>query len=230
MINKRQMLNRGRDELKNQKPFTITIARKSGERSSAFVRSVFFAAIRPPLKFPSLVRSRVENDRLPVPRIPVSTYRLQFNRGFTFRDAARIIPYLHELGITDIYASPYFTAKPGSLHGYDIVDHRFLNPDAGGEGDYAAMASALRRLGMGQVLDIVPNHMCVDSSENRWWQDVLENGPSSPYAGHFDIDWTPVKKELTNKVLLPVLGDQYGNVLERGELRETWRTAFSEDA
>jgi maltooligosyltrehalose synthase len=124
---------------------------------------------------------------------------------FTFRDAAKIIAYLHELGISDIYASPYFRAKAGSLHGYDIIDHNALNPEIGTEEDYATMTAELKRHGMGQVLDIVPNHMCVDSPENMWWADVLENGPSSPYARHFDIDWAPVKKELKDKVLIPVL-------------------------
>jgi (1->4)-alpha-D-glucan 1-alpha-D-glucosylmutase len=155
----------------------------------------------------------------PLPRIPCSTYRLQFNSQFTFRDATSIIGYLNDLGITDIYASPYFKAKRGSLHGYDIVDHNTLNPEIGTEDEYNAMVAELHRQGMGQILDIVPNHMCVDSSENRWWMDVLENGPSSPYAKYFDIDWAPVKKELRNKVLIPVLGDQYGNVLEGQQLR-----------
>ena len=156
---------------------------------------------------------------LPEPRIPVSTYRLQLSSQFTFRDATNIIGYLHDLGITDIYASPYFKAKRGSLHGYDIVDHNSLNPEIGSQEDYAAMAAELRRHGMGQVLDIVPNHMCVECSENTWWMEVLENGPSSPYAMYFDIDWTPVKKELRGKVLLPTLGDQYGNILEGQELK-----------
>lgn len=156
---------------------------------------------------------------LPKPRIPVSTYRLQFNSRFTFRDATRIIAYLHDLGITDIYASPYFKAKKGSLHGYDIIDHNTLNPEIGTEEDYRAMIAELKSRGMGHILDIVPNHMYIESPENRWWVDVLENGPSSPYATYFDIDWAPVKKELKNKVLIPVLGDQYGNVLEGQELK-----------
>jgi (1->4)-alpha-D-glucan 1-alpha-D-glucosylmutase len=153
------------------------------------------------------------------PRIPCATYRLQFNNRFRFADATRIITYLHDLGITDVYASPYFKAKKGSLHGYDIVDPNALNPEVGTEEDCAALSAELRRHGMGQVLDIVPNHMCVDSSENLWWMDVLENGPSSPYAKFFDIDWTPVKKELKDKVLIPILGNQYGNILEGQELR-----------
>lgn len=159
----------------------------------------------------------------PLPRIPVSTYRLQFNHQFTFSHAKEIVPYLHDLGISDLYASPYFAAKPGSLHGYDIVDPHRLNPEIGTEKDYSELMATVQQHKMGQILDIVPNHMCVTSSGNRWWLDVLENGPSSLYAPFFDIDWNPVKKELRDKVLLPVLGDQYGTVLESGELRLTYR-------
>src|SRR5215471_12863788 len=100
-------------------------------------------------------------EGLPKPRIPGSTYRLQFSRLFTFRDAAGVIGYLHDLGVTDIYASPYFKARAGSLHGYDIVDHNVLNPEIGTDEDYASMIAELQRRGMGQVLDIVPNHMCI---------------------------------------------------------------------
>jgi (1->4)-alpha-D-glucan 1-alpha-D-glucosylmutase len=152
-------------------------------------------------------------------RVPASTYRLQLNHLFTFADATRILPYLSELGISDIYASPYLKAKPGSLHGYDIVDPQQLNPEIGTEADYQAFIKELQRHGMGQIFDMVPNHMCITSKENHWWMDVLENGPASPYARFFDIDWHPVKKELESKLLLPMLGDQYGTVLERGELR-----------
>ncbi len=152
-------------------------------------------------------------------RIPVSTYRLQFNRQFRFPDARRLIPYLYNLGITDIYASPYFKARAGSLHGYDIVDHNTLNPEIGTEDEYNDMICELRKYEMGQILDIVPNHMCIASKENVWWMDVLENGQSSPHADFFDIDWEPVKKELKHKILLPILGDQYGIVLERQELQ-----------
>ena len=153
------------------------------------------------------------------PHIPDATYRLQFNGQFTFRDATAILAYLHALGISDIYASPYLRAKPGSMHGYDIVEHGTFNPEVGSGEDYASMTAELHRFAMGQVLDIVPNHMCIDSPHNAWWMDVLENGPSSPYAKYFDIDWAPVKKELRNKVLIPVLGDQYGNVLDNQELQ-----------
>jgi (1->4)-alpha-D-glucan 1-alpha-D-glucosylmutase len=152
-------------------------------------------------------------------RIPSATYRLQFNHLFTFADATRILAYLSELGISDVYASPYLKAKPGSLHGYDIVDPSQLNPDIGTDEEYLAFVKELGRLGMGQIFDLVPNHMCVTSKENRWWMDVLGNGPGSPYARFFDIDWHPVKPELENRLLLPMLGDQYGTVLERGELR-----------
>lgn len=153
------------------------------------------------------------------PRIPVSTYRIQFNRTCTFRDVAACIPYLHDLGITDLYSSPYFTAVPGSMHGYDIVDPTTLNPEVGTEEDYRAMVDALHQRGMGQLLDVVPNHMGITQQLNGWWQDVLENGPSSIYASFFDIDWDPLKPELRDKVLLPILGDQYGVVLENQELR-----------
>ena len=153
------------------------------------------------------------------PQIPVSTYRLQFNHLFKFPDAKNIIHYLYNTGISDIYTSPYFKAKEGSLHGYDIVAHDAINPEIGDEEEYNEMIQELWKYGMGQILDIVPNHMCITSKENTWWMDVLENGPSSVYADFFDIDWEPVKIELKNKVLVPILGDQYGIVLERQELQ-----------
>ncbi len=152
------------------------------------------------------------------PRIPVSTYRLQFNRAFTFADACRIIPYLHALGITDCYASSYLKAVPGSLHGYDIADPTSLNPEVGTEEEYRAFIQALHTHGMGQILDVIPNHMGIAQSSNPWWQDVLENGPSARYSTFFDIDWHPIKAELENKVLLPLLGDLYGTVLENQEM------------
>ncbi len=155
-------------------------------------------------------------------KIPVSTYRLQFNSQFRFSDAKSIVSYLHDLSISDAYASPYSKAKKGSLHGYDILNHNELNPEIGTEKDYDEWTDELRRYGMGQVLDIVPNHMSITEDENSWWMDVLENGPSSAYANFFDIDWKPVKDELENKVLLPVLGDQYGHVLENQELKLTF--------
>lgn len=152
-------------------------------------------------------------------RIPVSTYRLQFNSHFRFNDAREIVPYLHRLGISDIYASPYFKASEGSLHGYDILDQNSLNPEIGTKVEYNELVNELDARDMGQILDIVPNHMCIEGQGNAFWMDVLENGPSSTYASFFDIDWHPVKKELENKILIPILGDQYGTVLENGELR-----------
>ena len=153
------------------------------------------------------------------PSIPTATYRLQFHKGFTFRDAASLADYLHDLGISHVYASPYFRASPGSLHGYDVADHNELNPEVGSREDFDAFVSELRAREMGQVLDFVPNHMGIAEASNVWWMDVLENGPSSPYSRFFDIDWSPVKRELENSVLLPILGDQYGRVLEKGELK-----------
>ncbi len=152
-------------------------------------------------------------------RIPGATYRLQFNSDFTFRDAHALIPYLHDLGISDCYASPVLKARAGSTHGYDVCDHRHLNPALGSKQEFDAFASALRERGMGLIMDVVPNHMGIGDPCNEWWMDVLENGPSSPYASYFDIDWQPVKDELENKVLLPILEDQYGNVLEQGKFR-----------
>jgi (1->4)-alpha-D-glucan 1-alpha-D-glucosylmutase len=153
------------------------------------------------------------------PRIPTCTYRLQFNRWFTFAQAREIVSYLHALGISDVYASPYFQASPDSLHGYDITDHNKLNAAVGSREDYDAWIAELRARSMGQVLDFVPNHVGIADSRNAWWMDVLENGPSSRYAPYFDIDWQPLKSDLRDKVLLPILSDQYGRVLERGELQ-----------
>ncbi|MEW6375496.1 MAG: alpha-amylase family glycosyl hydrolase, partial [Thermodesulfobacteriota bacterium] len=164
----------------------------------------------------------VVNDLSLYRKIPIATYRLQFNHQFKFTDAKSIVSYLHELGISDCYASPYFKAKKGSLHGYDILDHNLLNPEIGTEEEYDAWIGELQKYGMGQVLDIVPNHMGISGNENQWWMDVLENGPSSIYANFFDIDWKPVKDELENKVLLPILGDQYGRILENQELTLTF--------
>ena len=153
------------------------------------------------------------------PRIPTCTYRLQFNRGFTFANAREIVAYLQELGVSDVYASPYFQASPESLHGYDITSHTKLNTAIGSRADYDGWIAQLQAHGMGQVLDFVPNHVGIANDRNAWWMDVLENGPSSQYARYFDIEWQPLKTDLRNKVLLPILGDQYGRVLERGELR-----------
>src|SRR5213594_3806348 len=153
------------------------------------------------------------------PRIPTCTYRLQFNRWFTFSQARQIVSYLGALGVSDVYASPYFQASPDSLHGYDITDHNKLNEAIGSRADHDAWAAELRAHSMGQILDFVPNHVGIADSRNQWWMDVLENGPSSRYAPYFDIDWQPRKFDLRDKVLLPILSDQYGRVLERGEFQ-----------
>jgi (1->4)-alpha-D-glucan 1-alpha-D-glucosylmutase len=153
------------------------------------------------------------------PRIPTSTYRLQFNRQFTFTQAREIVPYLDALGISDCYASPYFQARAESLHGYDITDHNKLNAAIGSRAEYDAWIADLHVHGMGQIVDFVPNHMGIGEPLNLWWMDVLENGPSSIHAPWFDIQWKPLKSDLEDKVLLPILGDQYGRVLERGELQ-----------
>jgi (1->4)-alpha-D-glucan 1-alpha-D-glucosylmutase len=160
--------------------------------------------------------------------IPTATYRVQFNRTFTFRDAAAIVPYLKTLGISHCYASPYLRARPNSTHGYDIIDHNSLNPEVGSPEDYEHFVTELHRHGMGQILDIVPNHMGVMGSDNAWWLDVLENGEASEHADFFDIDWDPVKDELQGKVLIPVLGDQYGNELEKAQFKLTFDASRGE--
>jgi (1->4)-alpha-D-glucan 1-alpha-D-glucosylmutase len=151
-------------------------------------------------------------------RQPVATYRLQLHKGFGFDDAARMASYLAQLGVTDLYSSPVLQAAPGSMHGYDVVDHGRINPELGGEEGFERLAAALKEAGIGYLLDIVPNHMGL-ASGNALWLDLLENGPSAQSARYFDIEWRPVKEELADKVLVPVLGDRYGAVLERGELR-----------
>src|SRR5216683_3131752 len=150
---------------------------------------------------------------------PISaTYRLQFNKDFTFRHATDLLGYFSDLGITHIYASPILSARRGSMHGYDVIDPTRLNPELGTEADFQALQERLRALGIGLVLDIVPNHMSA-SSENLWWMDVLENGPESAYASYFDIDWHPPLRTLEGKILLPLLGGPFGEVLERQELK-----------
>ena len=146
-----------------------------------------------------------------------ATYRLQFNRQFTFRDASDLVPYFADLGISHIYASPIMEARPGSTHGYDIVDHNRLNPEIGTEADFRALVDALHAHGVGLILDIVPNHMAV-GSDNVWWLDVLEWGQESPFAVYFDINWDASRPDLKGCVLLPVLGDHYGVILEKGEI------------
>jgi len=147
-----------------------------------------------------------------------ATYRVQLHAGFTLDDAAGIVSYLADLGISHLYCSPYLQAAPGSMHGYDVVDHRQVNQELGGEPAQARLVEALQTQGMSQVLDIVPNHMSIASAGNPWWRDVLEHGPSSRYASYFDVDWDPPEARHSNEVLIPVLGDHYGRVLEAGEI------------
>ena len=152
------------------------------------------------------------------PPIPRATYRLQLHEDFGFDAAAALAPYLAQLGVSHVYTSSYLKARPASTHGYDIVDHAQLNPELGDEAAFAAMVAAFRANGLGQILDFVPNHMGVGGSDNRWWLDVLEWGPDSDYARWFDIDWDADQRYLQGKLLVPFLGDQYGAVLEAGDL------------
>ncbi|TVR90079.1 MAG: malto-oligosyltrehalose synthase [Spirochaetaceae bacterium] len=147
----------------------------------------------------------------------ISTYRIQLNPDFDFDAAAKVAPYIRSLGVSHVYASPYLQAAPGSTHGYDVVDHSQVNEELGGEKAHEWFCRALGKNGLGQVLDIVPNHMAISGPENRWWWDVLENGPSSRYAVYFDVDWQ--YSEIENRVLLPILGDHYGRVIEAREIR-----------
>jgi (1->4)-alpha-D-glucan 1-alpha-D-glucosylmutase len=146
-------------------------------------------------------------------RVPVSTYRVQMHKDFTFADAAGIAGYLKRLGVGDFYSSPIFLARPNSMHGYDVTRHDRLNPELGGEAGFTAFSAELQRQGLGLLLDIVPNHMGV-GNDSVWWQDVLENGHASQYSEYFDIDWKPLKPAMRNKLLLPILGEQYGAELE----------------
>jgi (1->4)-alpha-D-glucan 1-alpha-D-glucosylmutase len=150
---------------------------------------------------------------------PLSTYRLQFNSGFRFEDARKLAGYLHALGVSHVYSSPILRARPGSVHGYDIANHNELNPEIGSYEELQSMVRELKNYGIGQILDFVPNHMGVGPGLNPWWWDVISNGRASEFAEFFDIDWSPLKPELHNKVLLPILGDQYGAELEAGRLR-----------
>ncbi len=148
---------------------------------------------------------------------PRATYRLQFNRDFAFDHGAAIVPYLARLGISHVYASPIQTARPGSTHGYDIVDHHSINPELGGEDGFRRLSDALRENGLGLILDVVPNHMGVGGADNAWWLSVLEWGRASPFEPAFDIDWD--RLGANGKLVVPFLGDGYGTSLEQGELK-----------
>jgi (1->4)-alpha-D-glucan 1-alpha-D-glucosylmutase len=163
-------------------------------------------------------RAPDEEEGGPANAIPSSTYRLQFNADFTFDDAAKMLPYLATLGVSHVYASSYLSARAGSTHGYDVTDHGMINPEIGGEDGFRRFLAALRDNGLGQILDFVPNHMGVNKSGNVWWLDLLEWGPTSVFAKYFDVDWRSPRRLLRGKILLPLLGDQYGVVLESGDL------------
>jgi len=150
--------------------------------------------------------------------IPRATYRLQFNKDFRFDDAAALAGYMARLGASHLYASPYMMARPGSTHGYDIIDHNRINPELGGDEGFERLKSALNEAGLGQIVDFVPNHVGVGGADNAWWLNVLEWGQDSYYAGYFDIEWEPDRRFLQGKLLVPFLGDQYGKVLEDGNL------------
>ncbi len=167
--------------------------------------------------------ARAQQEARAVPEaaaiIPRATYRLQLHRDFRFSHATDLVPYLAALGVSHVYCSPYLKARAGSLHGYDIIDHAMLNPEIGSEEQFERFVAALKAHGMGQLMDMVPNHMGVLGADNGYWLDVLENGPASTHADVFDIDWNPAKEGIENKVVVPALGEPYGAVLERGELK-----------
>ena len=150
--------------------------------------------------------------------VPVATYRLQLTKDFDFAQAAALVPYLKALGISHLYTSPFLQARPGSTHGYDIVDHNRLSDDLGGEAEFTKFSGALRDAGIGLILDFVPNHMGVGHADNAWWLDVLEWGEKSPHAASFDIDWHGLPYREQPGVLLPILGRPYGDALQAGEI------------
>jgi (1->4)-alpha-D-glucan 1-alpha-D-glucosylmutase len=150
---------------------------------------------------------------------PRATYRLQFHAGFTFDQAAALVPYLAELGVSHVYCSPYLQAATGSTHGYDVVDHSQVNRELGGAAAHQRFVEVLQSRGLKQLVDFVPNHMCIAPHENAWWRDVLENGPSSEYATYFDVDWPDADEKTSQPILLPILDTHYGQVLESSRLR-----------
>ena len=154
-------------------------------------------------------------------RVPLATYRLQLGRHLTFDDAAARLPYLERLGVSDAYTSPFFETSSSNSHGYDVNDHNRFREELGGEPAFWRFADALRARGMGLVIDLVPNHMGIAGNRNQRWREMLQYGPAAVAATYFDVDWTPVKDELAGKVLLPILGDQYGAVLDSGQLQLT---------
>ncbi|MCK5295814.1 MAG: 4-alpha-glucanotransferase, partial [Alphaproteobacteria bacterium] len=175
------------------------------------------AAMREERPVPAQLET-AEDIRAVIPAVPASTYRIQFSPSFILYDAERLVPYLSALGVTHVYSSPFMKAVSGSEHGYNIVDYNQINSEIGGKDALDQLSDSLKRSGIGLILDFVPNHMGITNGENPWWQDVMEWGKQSPNAKYFDIDWNPAKKELKDKVLVPLLGNYYGKVLENGEL------------
>ena len=155
---------------------------------------------------------------MPQTRLPSSTYRIQLNPDFRFSDALKILDYLHELGISDLYLSPILASRKGSTHGYDVIDPTRINPDLGTEEEFTTLQTELQNRGMGLLLDIVPNHMAANA-ENPWWMDVLENGTQSAFAAYFDVEWHPHARSLEGRILLPVLGRPFGEALDSGEIK-----------
>jgi (1->4)-alpha-D-glucan 1-alpha-D-glucosylmutase len=158
------------------------------------------------------------NQTTQPPRIPRATYRIQLRRDFPLTAVRALLPYLRALGVSDLYLSPLFRAREESSHGYDVVDHNVIEPAFGDLADFQRVAESARELGIGILLDIVPNHMGINDPANRWWNDVLEHGEASPFASYFDIDWLPAASHLRHKVLLPFLGASFGETLEAGQL------------
>src|SRR4029077_1736180 len=153
-------------------------------------------------------------------RLPSATYRVQLNQDFRFADTFKILDYLHQLGISDLYLSPILASRKGSGHGYDVTDPTRINPELGSEEEFTALQAELQNRGMGLLLDTVPNHMAA-SAENPWWMDVLENGAQSAFAAFFDIEWHPHSRSLDGRILLPVLGRPFGEALDTGEIKLT---------
>jgi (1->4)-alpha-D-glucan 1-alpha-D-glucosylmutase len=185
---------------------------------SEAVPEILPAKISPRQEASNDMRECVERTLHIDARAPVSTYRVQMHKDFTFANAQGIVGYLKKLGISDFYSSPIFEARSGSMHGYDVTRHDRLNPELGGDDGFVSFSAELQRQGLGLLLDIVPNHMGV-GNDSVWWQDVLENGHASQYSEYFDIDWKPLKPALRNKLLLPILGNQYGTELENKRIQ-----------
>jgi maltooligosyltrehalose synthase len=172
---------------------------------------------------PTAIKTAAATISPTINRIPVSTFRLQLGPDLTLDQVRGLLPYLEKLGITDVYLSPLFRARAESSHGYDVVDHGTIDPVIGDIETFRQFAETARQAGMGVLLDVVPNHMGINDPANAWWLDVLENGAGSYFADFFDIEWHPPAEALQDKVLLPFLGEPFGRVLEKGDLKVVYR-------